>query len=94
MYCVPKDADTSLVGYEGSDVETKMKLVVRKCTPDPGPPGLNSNSTCLGQGDFDDFFDQHGSFRMRMLFVDTIISPSNENPESIALEKDIYLSFS
>ena len=37
--------------------------------------------------------DENDYFRVRLLFVDTIISPSDSNVAKKALEKDIFLTF-
>jgi hypothetical protein len=73
----------------------KLELMVCRCTaPDPSS-GLPN--TCASPIDTDAYFNVHldlyDFFKVRLFFVDTVISPSNDNPISLTLERDIFVTF-
>lgn len=88
MYCLPDDANISLEGYEGSESQISLYLRINTCK---GPQ-------CITGADFDTYMnnhlDQYDYFKVRLLFVDTIISPSDPTVTQKTLEKDVFLTFS
>ena len=95
MLCPSPDDDISFEGYEGSEFFNKLELMVCRCTaPDPSSGLAN---TCASPIDTDAYFNVHldlyDFFKVRLFFVDTVISPSNDNPISLTLERDIFVTF-
>lgn len=86
-----KGQPISLRGYEGSDTYEYLTIEIKQCN---ATEDVLCDSTASIQSFMSGYLSKKDYFKVRFFTVDTIITPTNDDPLSHVLEKNIFMGFS
>ena len=82
MLCITSGQNISLAGYAGSDPYSYLNLQILQCnqTLDPHCDTTSNINTYMSN-----YLTTNNYFQVRFFVLDTILTPTNETPQSLVL---------
>ena len=91
MLCPDASENITLKGFAGSPDWVSYYFIVEQCK------NVSADWICYDQPTIDTFFNNHfltnDFFKVQLYIVDTVISPSQEDPISYTIEDEIFVTF-
>lgn len=91
MLCIANNQNISLVGYAGSTTYKYLNLQIVACDQ-------SKDSSCDSPTNINtyvnNYVSKHDYFKVRFFVLNTILTPTNQDPITRVLEKNIFVAFS
>ena len=89
MLCIDKNEAISLYGYSGGKPYDFLSLEINLCQT--GIPNCDTRNNSYNE--MTSYLNLHNLYQVRLFLANTILTPSNLDPDEYILEKNLIISF-